>query len=608
MREKETILLCSVGTSPLVVPEAWFAREEGYGAVHCLTSDSEKVNEAIERHGLPIFFEKMGATFTLKRVPGFVDLRNQKEHNTYEEVLYRWYLNYADPENLPDVCLAGGFKSMVAGLQKAAQYFGARRVFHVLCEIPDAEAHNGYRNPGTLEEVEQAHAKKLIQFIELGPESGWPQIQALRAERRNLPDSLRVHIRQIQEKTALRARGWEQVAEVPFPGVSLWTQARRQWLNEPLQEKSDRDWVAGLPKVELHCHLGGFATHGTSLEKVRKAAWYPERLPTAGAPGFPENWPRPGTPAGLNPYRKLGDATGSTLLSDPGCLEAQCKLLYEYLKNERILYAEIRCSPNNYTKYGESAWNVLKRIRETFHHCRKAAKDDGDPCPTLVNLIIIVTRKREGDLSGISRHLALAVTAAQEHQVSEKQALECQVVGVDLAGFEQKETRARYFATDFEAAHRCGLAVTAHAGENDNPEGIWQAVHRLFARRLGHALCLEAAPDLMRTVADRAIGVEMCPYANFQIRGFAPMPGKPPYPLLNYLRAGIRVTVNTDNPGISAAGLSDNLLFLAQLSPEIRRLDLLQLQRNALEVAFLRPEEKKFLLETFESSLQQLQQ
>jgi len=45
MREKETILLCSVGTSPLVVPEAWFAREEGYGAVHCLTSDSEKGNK-----------------------------------------------------------------------------------------------------------------------------------------------------------------------------------------------------------------------------------------------------------------------------------------------------------------------------------------------------------------------------------------------------------------------------------------------------------------------------------------------------------------------------------------------------------------------------------
>ena len=31
-------------------------------------------------------------------------------------------------------------------------------------------------------------------------------------------------------------------------------------------------WVARLPKVELHSHLGGFATSGESLEQVRAAA------------------------------------------------------------------------------------------------------------------------------------------------------------------------------------------------------------------------------------------------------------------------------------------------------------------------------------------------
>ena len=152
-----------------------------------------------------------------------------------------------------------------------------------------------------------------------------------------------------------------------------------------------------------------------------------------------------------------------------------------------------------------------------------------------VNLIIIATRKQEGDLSDISRHLALAITAAQHIDEPGR----CRVVGVDLAGYEATETRAGYFASDFIAIHRCGVAITAHAGENDDAEGIWQAVFKLHARRLGHALHLGQAPDLYRTVIERRIGLEMCPFANYQIRGFFPMPNRAGYPLLDYLRKGV---------------------------------------------------------------------
>lgn len=74
-------------------------------------------------------------------------------------------------------------------------------------------------------------------------------------------------------------------------------------------------------------------------------------------------------------------------------------------------------------------------------------------------------------------------------------------------------------------------------------------------------------------MADRGIAVEMCPYANLQIRGFpldsqaAKATPADRYPLLDYLRNGVRVTVNTDNIGISAASLTDNLILAARLSP-----------------------------------------
>jgi adenosine deaminase len=281
---------------------------------------------------------------------------------------------------------------------------------------------------------------------------------------------------------------------------------------------------------------------------------------------------------------ELGNANGRQLLTDPGCLRRQCELLYQHFREQNLLFAEVRCSPNNYTSGGRSAWQVLTEIRTAFQQCMD--KDPG--CQ--VNLLIIATRKDGGDRSDISRHLALAITAAQ-HWTSG-----CRVTGVDLAGFEHKDTRAALFATDFEPAHRVGLAVSVHAGENDDAEGIWQAVFRLNARRLGHALHLVDAPDLQRAVADRGIAVELCPCANYQIKGFHPMPGQSRnYPLKDYLKAGIPVTINTDNIGISAASLTENFLLAARLCPGLTRWDVLRLLAHAVQAAFLSPSERSQL-------------
>jgi len=300
---------------------------------------------------------------------------------------------------------------------------------------------------------------------------------------------------------------------------------------------------------------------------------------------------------------KLGDNTGSRILSDPGCLRAQCHLLYEHLVANGVVYAEIRCSPSNYATPDRSPYAVLSEIQAAFQACMETRAEptlSGPPRsqPCHVNLIIIATRKSGGDRSDISRHLALAITAADQWRGPQS----CKVVGVDLAGLERTETRAAIFQSDFEAVHRVGLAVTVHAGENDDAEGIWQAVFKLNARRIGHGLLLGTYPDLLRAVADRGIGVEMCPYANLQIRGFAPLNNSSVYPLLHYLKAGVRVSLNTDNIGISSASLSDNLLLAAKLSPGLTRLQLLWLQRHALDTAFVSAAERASMVSRFDVS------
>jgi adenosine deaminase len=607
-----SILLCTMGQSWQVVPEAFYYKKDEFTEVHCITTSSNSVKPVLV---LEFFQRYPQVRFTLSRLVDFDDLKTNEDHQRFEEALFRWYLQHlAAGRELPYVCLAGGYKSISAALQKAAGLFGATEIFHVLAEpLPQKQHLPPPKNlPETLAEIEQAACKGLLTFVSLGNEPGWSRLQALDPRsfpleqdtsgapviKVSVPDrKLGGLIRDNLSLISRRAESWDRAADLPFASLALWQPRDEEWLHAALDPDADAAWLHQLPKIELHCHFGGFATHGDLLRQVRAASARPETL-WPEAPPLPEGWPRPDAPISLDQYMPLGNGTGRPLLNDPGCLKKHVELLYQHLLTDRVLYAEIRCSPNNYA-VNRSAWSVLEDIRNTFQSCMDQAKL-GD-CFCHVNLIVIATRKQSGDLSDISRHLALAITSSQH--ISEPG--RCRVVGVDLAGYEAEKTRAAYFVSEFTSIHRCGIAITAHAGENDDAEGIWQAVFKLHARRLGHALHLEEARDLERTVIERRIGVEMCPFANYQIKGFAPMPNRPDYPLLKYLRKGVPVTVNTDNIGISAASLSENLLFLARLCPGITRLEILQLQANALDVAFASHAERQEVRRRMEEFLVQ---
>ncbi len=596
-----SVLLISLGTSPAVVPEAFLLPDVSFEAVHVLTTASIKEEDV---QFVEIWFRDHApaSELTITRVSQFTDFKSEQDHFQFEEVLYRWWLEKAG-ENPPHACLSGGFKTMSATVQKAAAVLGAAQVFHVLCDL--------HQQPKTADEIEAARSGGHLQWIRLGAESGWPQLRGLtagdfplREDRRaglvrwvSAPDeSFRQRLLEMVERSHNIAGAWEDLRNLPFPILATWPKQDIEWLRQPVDPAEDAGWIQALPKVELHCHLGGFATHGAWLQEVRQAAHQGEEaLPELAEPILPPDWPEPKKPIPLQEYMDLGDANGSALLKNPGCLQRQCELLYEHLREQNVAYAEIRCSPANYAGSKRSPWVVLSAIKETFDCCMTS--DPG--CH--VNLLLIATRKEKGDYrAAISRHLSLAVTAA-EHWTDEKQ---CRVVGVDLAGYEDITTRAHYFREEFTAIHRCGLALTVHAGENDDAEGIWRAVFDLNARRLGHALHLIDSPELMRSVADRGVTVEMCPYANYQIKGFQPMAGCAEYPLKRYLDAGIRATVNTDNIGISGASLTENLIFAARLCSGLTRLDLLLLIAHAIDSAFISPRLREEFRQRIERQIQ----
>jgi len=584
MCNKKYPLLVTSGTSVGVVMMSYLLKKSETSAVHVFGTDNQYSDYAL----LNKYFQNLGIEYTISIIKNYKGIDTPEDHFIYQECLFRWYISKLTIA-LPNVCLAGGMKSMSAGMYKAAQLFGANNVFHVLNE-------NRTNDPI---EIELIIAKQQAFALDLGKELGWETFKNLLTSTVNdkivqqtingvhyidkpIEFTLSNHIHDIISR--LQAHFSNKTnEEYPFQSLLLLPADKLAWLKEKVDPVNDKLWIAALPKIDLHCHLGGFATSGEELELVIKAAITPEKIRKQSDIINPLNWPLPNEPVRLVDYMHLGDANGSALLFDAGCLAKQIKLLYAHFKTQNLKYVEVRCSPDNYSSDTMSTWDVLQFIIKQFEDCMHT---DTDTVICNVNIILIATRKENGDMSSISRHLALAVTAVQ-HQGNILQDKKCNIVGVDLAGYESKETRAGYFTADFTGVHRCGLAITAHAGENDNAEGIWEAVYKLNARRLGHALHLIDSNSLMQTVIDRKIGVEMCPLANYQIKGFKPMPDSNlDYPLKKYLDSGVMVTINTDNIGISGGGITENILLAAKMCPDLTRMDILQLIKNALDISF----------------------
>lgn len=590
----------------MIAIEAFLMAKNKIDEVHLFSNIQDTYKDIIP------YFNELGIPITITLLDNFTDIQSENDHFTYEEALFRWYLSFTTKENNLIVCLAGGYKTISNSMQKACGLFGSIEVFHILTS----------KVPNNIDEIEQAISERNLIYVALGQEEGWQPIinllndiykseviddaENIKIIKKPNEQLLKNHITELIHITK-GENTRKDTYELPFNSLLMLPAQTRNWLEQPLK-KQDFEWVKSLPKTELHCHLGGFATHGELLKNIQNAAT--ENIIEGIAPKQrPLTWNK--EIISLDQYMKLGDANGSKLLKDDGCLKKQIELLYRHLCEQNIKYAEIRCSPDNYHTDERTSFEVLNNIKAYFQlEMNKKRLEMADYCH--VNLIVIVTRRREGDLSSISRHIALAITASQSS--SKDLSDSCKIVAIDLAGFESKETRASYFMQDFVGVNRCGLAVTAHAGENDDAEGIWQAVYQLHARRLGHALHLYQANDLIRSVVDRKIGVEMCPYANFQIKGFSPMVYKkldvndtrenyPVYPLLNYLRKGVLVSINTDNIGISDANLTDNFMLLTEMLPEITRLDVLKLIRNGLETAFISPEFRFNLLSIFEKQV-----
>jgi adenosine deaminase len=108
------------------------------------------------------------------------------------------------------------------------------------------------------------------------------------------------------------------------------------------------------------------------------------------------------------------------------------------------------------------------------------------------------------------------------------------------------------FKEAFDVARDAGLLSTPHAGELDGPHSIVTAVEVLGADRIQHGVRAVEREGLPRRLADQQICLDVCPTSNVLL---GVVPSLAEHPLPELLQAGVRVSVNADDPLLFGPGL-----------------------------------------------------
>lgn len=319
----------------------------------------------------------------------------------------------------------------------------------------------------------------------------------------------------------------------------------------PHPQTLSTDHLRGLPKAEVHAHLEG------CFEPVVLEQWAAQ----AGVP-----MPRPRDHLfefdGLADFLHFLDwACGLASTRD-----RLAELSYGYarrLADNGAGYADVIVNPTHWNAWHGRLPAMIDAIDAGF----TAAEEDGLPP---VGLCISLLRTQSADAAS---ELVDTLVALRHPRV----------VALSIDGNEAAagRTGAR-FAEAFRRAGAAGLRRTVHAGESSGPEGVRDAIELLGADRIDHGVRAIEDPDLVRLLVDRQIPLGICPTSNLRLNVY---PRIEEHPIDRLRRAGVKVSINTDDPVLLGASLVGEYALCSQAfgwTDDTLR----TLARNSIEASF----------------------
>jgi adenosine deaminase len=317
-------------------------------------------------------------------------------------------------------------------------------------------------------------------------------------------------------------------------------------------------FIAGLPKAELHMHIEGSLEPELMFELARRNR---VEIPFASVEEVRAAYQFSNLQDFLDIYYR-----GADVLRAEEDFRDLAAAYFERAAADNVVHAELMFDPQTHTARGVAFDTVMRGLL--------AGMDEA--------------RERHGITSKLIlcflRHLdeadAFATLAAAEPWLERIEA-----VGLDSGEVGNPPEK---FVRVFAAAAGRGLRLVAHAGEEGPPDYVWQALDLLRIDRLDHGNRAMEDPALVARLAGEGMTLTVCPLSNLKL---CVVPAMDEHPIDEMLAAGLRVTVNSDDPAYFGGYVNDNYLAAAT-GRGLAREQLATLARNSFLGSFLGEEEK----------------
>ena len=321
-------------------------------------------------------------------------------------------------------------------------------------------------------------------------------------------------------------------------------------------------FIKNLPKVELHLHIEGTLEPELMFELAkRNNIDIPFNNPDQVRQAYQFH--------NLQSFLDIYYQGANVLIHEQDFYD----LTWAYLlkcQQDNVIHTEIFFDPQTHTERGIEFETVIAGIT-------RALKQADQELGISSQLIMCFLRHLDEESAFATLSKALPY---KEH-----------IIGVGLDSSEMGHPPEK-FQRVFQEALNHGFLSVAHAGEEGPAQNIRDAIEMLGVTRIDHGVRCSEDPELVAELAAHRMPLTVCPLSNTKLKVFETMQQ---HNIVELLRKGLCVTINSDDPAYFGGYMNDNFLAVAH-AHEITKQELAQFSINAIEASFISPHAKEDMI------------
>ncbi|EOW3976137.1 adenosine deaminase [Vibrio parahaemolyticus] len=312
-------------------------------------------------------------------------------------------------------------------------------------------------------------------------------------------------------------------------------------------------FIQGLPKVELHLHIEGSLEPELMFKLAKRNGIdipYSSPIELREAYQFED----------LQSFLDLYYQGANVLRTEQDFYDLTWEYL-EHCKADNVIHTEIFFDPQTHTERGIDFDTVLNGISR--------ALADGREKLGITSQIIACFLRHLSEESAME-----TLQSVLKHRDK--------IIGVGLDSSENGHPPAKFLRV-FQQAKEAGLLTVAHAGEEGPAQNITDAIEMLEVSRVDHGVRCVEDEALVESLIETKMPLTVCPLSNIKLCVFDEM-GQ--HNIVELLRKGVAVTINSDDPVYFGGYMTDNFLAVNQAHPMSKE-ELAKFTLNAIDASFI---------------------